>query len=226
MKEPRALNGRGTSALRGKRPAGAGKRTVFIVDNDEPVRRALVDLVESVGLVASAYCTGQAFLAAYRPPMAGCLVLDVRLPGMSGLEILERLAADGAALPTVVITGYAEVSTAVQAMKAGAVDFIEKPFSDQDLLDGIHRALELESQMRLRTRKRNDVAARLAGLTPREREVMSLVVAGTTNRDIAARLSIAAKTVEAHRANVMRKMGAGSLAELVRMALPLDSRAT
>ena len=221
MENAVALDRRGASHSREEGPAGTAKKTVFVVDDDEPVRKSLVDLVESVGLAARAYGSGREFLAAFSPSAPGCLVLDVRLPGMSGLKVLERLTAAGAPLPAIMITAYAEVPTAIQAMKAGAVDFIEKPFINQDLLDRIHRALELDSRTRHRTSKRNDLAARLAGLTPREREVMTLVVGGTTNREIAARLSITEKTVEVHRAKVMKKMGAGSLAELVRMGMEL-----
>ncbi len=196
--------------------------TVFIVDDDEAIRRSLAYLVGSVGLAARVYRSGAEFLAAYPPTVPGCLVLDVRLPGMSGLEVLGRLTATGAILPTIMITGYADVSLAIRAMKAGAVDFVEKPFEDGELLDRIHRAVDHGARLRREENTRKEVAVRLARLTPREREVMDLVVAGATNREIASKLAITEKTVEVHRAKVMKKSGVRNLAELVTMAMISD----
>jgi RNA polymerase sigma factor (sigma-70 family) len=193
--------------------------TVFIVDDDEAMRSSLKWLIESVGMRVETFASAQAFLDAYYPGRAGCLLLDVRMPGMSGLELQAHLVRHELRLPVIIITGHGDVSMAVKAMKAGAVDFIEKPFDDEELLQSIRNALGHEEKQRELRARRADIAARLAELTPREHEVMTMVTDGKSNKEIAAALSVSAKTVEVHRARVMDKMRADSLAELVRMAL-------
>jgi two-component system response regulator FixJ len=193
--------------------------TVFVVDDDAAVRKSLRWLLESVSLPVETFATGQEFLDAFDPDRPGCLVVDVRLPEMSGLELQERLAARGATLPAIVITAHGDVPMAVRAMKGGAIDFLEKPFSDQLLLDRVQQALRLDSQVRQQRERQGQVVARLNLLTPREREVLERVVQGKSNKVMAAELDISTKTVEAVRARLMRKMQADSVADLVRMAL-------
>jgi two-component system, LuxR family, response regulator FixJ len=193
--------------------------TVFVVDDDAAVCDSLRFLIESVGLRVETFASAGAFLAAYEPGTPGCLVLDLRMPGMSGLELQEQMARRGLNLPVIIITAHGDVPAAVRAMRAGAIDFMSKPFSDQALLDRIHQALEKDAQARSERAARDAVAARIALLTPREREVMDLVVSGKANKEIAAVLDLSAKTVETHRARVMDKMQANSVADLVRMAL-------
>jgi len=195
--------------------------TVFVVDDDPAVRDSLRWLLQSVDLAVETFATGEEFLRAYDPARPGCLVLDVRMPGMSGLRLQDELAAHGITLPIIILTGYAEVQTAVRAMKTGAFDFIEKPYSDEQLLDRIHHAIETDRRGREADGLRAEVAARFALLTPREREVMELVTAGKANKVIAAELGLSPKTVEVHRAAVMDKMGADSVAKLVRLELLL-----
>ncbi|MCG6895787.1 MAG: response regulator transcription factor [Thiocapsa sp.] len=193
--------------------------TVFVVDDDQAMRTSLKWLIESTGMSVQTYESADAFLANYYPGRAGCLLLDVRMPGMSGLELQGHLARESYHLPVIIITGHGDVAMAVKAMKAGAVDFIEKPFHDEDLLRSIRRALDFDQKHRSNQAVRAAIAARLAELTPREHEVMAMVTEGKSNKDIAASLGVSAKTVEAHRARVMEKMRADSLAELVRMSL-------
>ncbi len=193
--------------------------TVFVVDDDQAMRTSLQWLIESTGMQVLTYESADAFLSSYYPGRAGCLLLDVRMPGMSGLELQAYLAREGYRLPVIIITGHGDVAMAVKAMKAGAVDFIEKPFHDEDLLRSIRRALEYDQRQRSSRAARADILARLGELTPREHEVMGMVTDGKSNREIAAALGVTPKTVEAHRARVMEKMRAESLAELVRMAL-------
>lgn len=193
--------------------------TVFVVDDDQAMRTSLQWLIESTGMAVRTFASADSFLAAYYPGRAGCLLLDVRMPGMSGLELQSYLAQKGYRLPVIIITGHGDVDMAVKAMKAGAVDFIEKPFHDEDLLRSIRNALELDQRQRVTRASRAEIAARLAELTPREHEVMAMVTDGKSNKEIAATLGVTAKTVEAHRARVMEKMRAESLANLVRMAL-------
>ncbi len=191
--------------------------TVFVVDDDPAVRDSIRWLMESVGLRVETFDRAQDFLDACDVERAGCLVLDVRMPGMSGLEAQSVLAERGITLPVIFITGYGDVSTAVRAMREGAVDFVEKPLNDQVLLDRIQKSIERDAENRRQRALRADIRARLATLTPREREVMELVVAGRPNKAIARTLGVSVKTVEAHRAKVMTKMQAGSVAELVQM---------
>ncbi len=193
--------------------------TVFVVDDDQAMRTSLQWLIESTGMQVQTYASADAFLAAHYPGRAGCLLLDVRMPGMSGLELQAYLTREGYRLPVILITGHGDVAMAVKAMKAGAMDFIEKPFHDEDLLRSIRNALEFDQKHRASRAARAEIVMRLAELTPREHEVMAMVTDGKSNKEIAASLNVSAKTVEAHRARVMEKMRAESLAELVRMAL-------
>ncbi len=193
--------------------------TVFVVDDDQAMRTSLQWLIESTGMQVKTFESADAFLSNYYPGRAGCLLLDVRMPGMSGLELQSYLAREGYQLPVIIITGHGDVGMAVKAMRAGAMDFIEKPFHDEDLLRSIQRALEYDQRQRLSRAARADIQARVADLTPREHEVMGMVTDGKANREIAVALGVTPKTVEAHRARVMEKMRAESLAELVRMVL-------
>ncbi len=193
--------------------------TVFVVDDDPAMRDSLRWLLESVGLAVVTYPTAAEFLGARNPDAAGCLVLDVRMPGMSGLDLQAELVRRGDEIPTIVITGHAEVPMAVRAVKAGALDFIEKPFSDQLLLDRVRQAIDVDRRQREQRARRNEARRRVALLTAREREVMDLVVSGRANKEIAAALGLSPKTVEVHRARVMEKMDVDSLAELIRVAL-------
>ncbi len=196
--------------------------TVFIVDDDQEVRQALALLMESVGLQVETFESGNDFLQQFDPDRPGCMILDVRMPGMSGLELQARLAAEIIHPPVIIITGHGDVPMAVRAVQAGAVDFIEKPFNDQALLDSVHKALELDARKRGRASKLAEIRARLQTLTPREQEVMKLVVAGKRNKVIALELSVSQSTVEAHRARVMEKMEARSLSDLMRMVLAVE----
>lgn len=191
--------------------------TVFIVDDDEAVRDSLSLLLRSVGLPAEAFGSASEFLDSYEPAAGGVLILDVRLPGMSGLELQEQLVSSGADLPVVFITGHGDVPMAVRAMRRGAVDFLQKPFSDQDLLDRVQQALDAQAARRQRTVEQAEIGERISQLTPREHEVMDLVVEGLTNKVIANRLGTSQRTVEVHRASVMRKMKVDSVAQLVHL---------
>lgn len=192
---------------------------VFVVDDDEAMRSSLRWLIESVGMKVETHASADRFLESYYPGRAGCLLLDVRMPGMSGMELQAYLTREQIKIPVIIITGHGDVDMAVRAMKAGAVDFIEKPFNDEALLNSLRTALAYDEKQRQFQARRAPIAARLAELTPREHEVMDMVTDGRSNKDIAAALGVSSKTVEAHRARVMDKMGAESLAELVRMAL-------
>ncbi|MBL8471531.1 MAG: response regulator transcription factor [Rhodocyclaceae bacterium] len=196
--------------------------TVHIVDDEADVREALALLVRSVGLAAASYASAYDFLQRYRPGAAGCAVFDVRMPGMSGLDLQEKLRRDGIALPIIFMTGHGDVPMAVRAMRAGALDFIEKPFNDQEMLDRIQAAIARDAEARDAAADLRQVAARHADLTPREREVMQLIVAGRLNKQIADELGLSTRTVELHRAHLMEKMQADSLSHLVRMALALE----
>ena len=200
--------------------------TVFVVDDDPAMRDSLCWLLQSVELHVETYPSADAFLAAYDAGRPGCLVLDVRMPGMSGLNLQDELRTRHIRLPIIMLSGHAEVPTAVRALKAGAIDFMEKPFSDELLLDRIRQAIDLDREQREAEARRTAVAARYALLTPREREVMELVTAGKANKVIAADLGLSPKTVEVHRAAVMDKMHADSVADLVRMRMALADDAT
>lgn len=195
---------------------------VYVVDDDAALRDSLTWLLESVGLRASVHANAQEFLAGWQAPdNAACLLLDVRMPGMGGLQAQNRLPEFGIEIPVIVITGHGDVPMAVAAMKAGAVDFIEKPFNDQLLLDCVQAALARDRQRRAALARRESVRTRFASLTPREREVMREVVRGHANKDIAESLVVSRKTVEVHRAKVMDKMQAESLSQLIQMAMSL-----
>ena len=193
--------------------------TVFVVDDDEAMRESLTWLIESVGLNVETFSSADEFLKYYYPGRPGCLLLDVRMPGMSGLELQAHLQSQQVTIPVIIITGHGDVPMAVRAMKSGVIDFIEKPFNDEQLLESIRNALSIDDTQRDEQAFKADVASRLAQLTPRESEVMDMVTAGKSNKEIANALGVSAKTVEAHRAKVMEKMEAGSLAELVRLVV-------
>ena len=199
---------------------------VFVVDDDEAVRNSLRLLLRSVGLNATALASAPEFLAKYDPAQPGCLVLDVRMPGMSGLELQQQLNMRGAIIPVIFITGHGDVPMAVESMQHGAFHFLQKPFRDQDLLDCIQRALEKDRLARVELAQKSRIRERLQSLTPREREVLSLVTAGKPNKVMAADLGVSQRTVEIHRARVMEKMAAASLAQLVRMVMDLDAEQT
>ena len=194
---------------------------VFVVDDEPAIRDSLAMLLRSVGLATRTFESAQAFLDAFQPVPNSCLLADVRMPGMSGLELQETLRTRGLKVPVIVLTGHGDIAMAVRAMKAGAADFIEKPYNDQVLIDAVHRALAAsrEPAAAQPAADRAGIEARLATLSPREREVMQLVIEGKPNKVIATRLGLSTRTVEVHRAKVMEKMQAASLAELVRMAL-------
>ena len=198
---------------------------VFIVDDDEAVRGSLRLLLKSVGLVPAALGSAREFLHKYDPAQPGCLVLDVRMPEMSGLELQEQLNVLGAVIPVIFVTGHGDVPMAVEAMQAGAFDFLQKPFRDQDLIDRIQRALEKDRANRAVLNERTLIRQRLESLTPREREVLNMVASGKPNKIMASDLGVSQRTVEIHRARVMEKMGANSLAQLVRMIMDLDAKA-
>jgi two-component system response regulator FixJ len=193
--------------------------TVFVVDDDADLREALGWLFQSAGLRVKSYSTAQEFLTDYKPEEPGCLLLDVRMPGLSGLDLQEELRRRGVPPPIIIMTGHARVPMAVRALKGGAIDFIQKPFSDQSLLERIRQAIDLDRRTRQVRMEAAKFAALLAYLTPREREVMGLVIAGKPNKIIAADLGISPKTVEIHRGRVMEKMQVESVAELVRLDL-------
>jgi len=191
------------------------EQTVFVVDDDAAVRDSIQELVESVGLRAEGYDSALAFLDAFRPKRPGCLVLDVRMAEMSGLVLQERLNELEARIPVIVLTGHGDVPMAVQAMRNGAMDFIQKPYREQALLDSINAALALDIDARRSTGAANDIEQRLSTLTDREREVLGQILSGSTSKEIARELSVSPRTVEAHRKNLLRKLGTGSVKELM-----------
>jgi two-component system response regulator DctR len=200
------------------------RQTVFIVDDDAAVCDSIQELVESVGLRAESFASGQAFLDHYQPERAGCLVLDVRMAEMSGLVLQEKLTAMGAEIPVIIITGHADVPMAVHALKAGAVDFVQKPYRNQLLLDSINNALTLDTIAR-RSRDDTQVHEReLAKLTRREQEVLDKLLAGSISKQIAKELGISTRTVEAHRQNLLRKLGVGSVKELMLHPIAQEKR--
>jgi FixJ family two-component response regulator len=198
------------------------RATIFVVDDDAAVRDAMKLLLRALGQPVESYGSGAEFLDNYREDRPGCLVLDIRMPGMSGLELQQKLNERHSILPIIFITGHGDVPMAVEAMQAGAVDFIQKPFRDQDLIDRINQALEKDGANRAALGERAEIRKRLETLTPREREVLDLVVHGKANKVIAGDLRLSQRTVEIHRARVMEKMQASSLAHLVRMVLEVE----
>ena len=198
---------------------------VFVVDDDEAVRSSTKLLLKSVGLPAVTYPSAQEFLDNYDPLQPGCVVLDVRMPLMSGLELQQLLNIRGAIIPVIFITGHGDIPMAVDAMQHGAFDFLQKPFRDQDLLDRVQKALEKDRINRVQLREKTRIQERRESLTPREREILELMTRGKPNKVMAADLGVSQRTVEIHRARVMEKMGASSLAQLVRMVMDLDQPA-
>jgi FixJ family two-component response regulator len=197
--------------------------TIYIVDDDEGVRNSLRFLLKSVGHVCQTLASATEFLETYQPKQPGCLILDVRMPGMSGLELQQQLNLRGAIIPVIFITGHGDVPMAVEAMQHGASDFLQKPFRDQDLLDRIQRALERDTRNRAALTEHERIRASFDSLTPRERQVLALMTRGKSNKVMAAELRVSQRTVEIHRAHVMDKTGAASLAQLVRMTIDLES---
>ena len=197
------------------------KPTVSVVDDDKALCEGLRWLLESEGLNVQTHTSAEAFLDAYDPDCPGCLVLDVRMGGMSGLELQAKLAEQGLSAPVIILTGHADVPMAVQATKAGAVEFLQKPVDDQVLLDCIQRAIELDAQVRERQAADAGFAARIELLTPRQREVLDLVVAGKANKQIAAGFGVSPRTVEVHRKRIMRKLRVKSSVDLVRNVMAL-----
>jgi RNA polymerase sigma factor (sigma-70 family) len=201
----------------------ATEPTVFLVDDDPEMLKAIARTVASAGWSVQTYLSGEEFLRAYEPTQAGCVVLDVRMPRVSGLRVQATLTARRAHIPVIFITGYGEVAAAVQAMKAGAMDFLEKPFSEQMLLACIERAMAHDAEMRQEQAWRTTFTARLARLTPREREVLDLVLAGRLNKEIALHLAISQRTVELHRHRIMQKLHAESAVDLARQVFLAQS---
>jgi two-component system response regulator FixJ len=198
---------------------------VMVVDDDAGVRNAMRTLLKSVGIQSTLYPSAQEFLGAYQPTQPGCLVLDIRMPGMSGLELQQELNLRGAVIPVIFMSGHGDIPMAVEAMQHGAFDFLQKPFRDQDLLDRIQRAIVKDAEMRKSLGEHTRIQAHLESLTPREREVLDLMTQGKQNKAIAQVLDVSPRTIEIHRARVMEKMGAHSIAELVRMMLDLKQPA-
>jgi RNA polymerase sigma factor (sigma-70 family) len=200
--------------------------TVFVIDDDEAVRSSVKLLLKSVNLPVAVFASAHDFLGRYSQEQPGCLVVDVRMPGMSGLELQQQLNLRGAIIPLIFITGHGDISMAVDAMQHGAFDFLPKPFRDQDLLDRVQLAIKKDADSRRELHQGERIRDCLASLTPREREVLALVTAGKPNKVMAAELGVSQRTVEIHRARVMEKMQAGSLAQLVRMTLDIGPEAT
>jgi RNA polymerase sigma factor (sigma-70 family) len=197
---------------------------VYVVEDDDAVRDSLQMVLESVGYGVTPFANANAFLDRYEPEMAGCLVLDIRMPGMNGMELQRKLNERNSILPIIFVTGHGDVPMAVEAMQQGAVDFVQKPYREQELLEKIERALAMDRENREGLQQRQVIAARLESLTPRERDVLRLMVEGKANKVIAIDLDISQRTVEIHRARVMEKLHANSLAHLVRMVLAADPK--
>jgi two-component system response regulator FixJ len=196
--------------------------TIYVVDDDDGMRRALETLLSTVGYKTAVFSRPSEFLSQFKPETHGCLVLDIRMPEMSGLEVQQQLNRMGSMLPVIFITGHGDVPMAVQAMKEGAFEFIQKPFRDQDLLDRINHALKQDAEYRNNAARRSEVQHRLESLTPREKQVMDFIVDGNANKVIAIDLGLSERTVEIHRAKVMEKMGARSVAHLVKLHMTLS----
>lgn len=196
--------------------------TIYVVDDKESNRELLEGLMMSVGLSVEAYASAQDFLDTLDPTRPGCLLLDVRMPGMSGLELQKVLRARAIKLPVIIVTAHGDTEVAVEAMKAGAFDFVEKPINNQKVLDLVHQALALGARMVEEETRLNEIRGRFERLTPRERDVLAEIVKGEPNKRVAYTLDVSIKTVEFHRARVMEKMEARSLADLIRMTLALD----
>lgn len=198
--------------------------TVFVVDDDEAIRSSLKMLLKSVGRAVVEYASASAYLSAYQFERPGCLLLDIRMPGMSGLELQDELNARGAIVPVIFISGHADVSMAVEAVQHGAFDFLQKPFRDQDLIDRVQAAIGRDADNRKQLRELQGLRQRLESLTAREREVLDLVTRGKANKVMAGDLGVSQRTIEIHRARVMEKMEANSLAQLVRMMIELEGK--
>ena len=194
---------------------------VMVVDDDSGVRNAMRALLKSVGISATLYPSAQEFLGAFDPHQPGCLLLDIRMPGMSGMDLQQELNLRGAVVPVIFMSGHADIPMAVEAMQHGAFDFLQKPFRDQDLLDRIQRAIAKDAERRTALGERSRIKAHLESLTDREREVLQLLTQGKQNKQIAQELGVSPRTIEIHRSRVMEKMDAQSVAELVRMMLDL-----
>ncbi|MGB8326224.1 MAG: response regulator [Steroidobacteraceae bacterium] len=203
-------------------PALQRSPLVYVIDDDDAVRRSIRMLLKSAGLSATAFASAREFLAVFDLEQSGCALVDVRMPGMSGLELQHELNLRGALVPIVFVTGHGDIPMAVKAIQQGACDFLQKPFRDQDLLERVQRALEHDRVNRAESRQIDAIRERLERLTPREREVFDLVTSGRRNKVMATELGVSQRTIEIHRARVMDKLGAASLAQLVRMRLDLD----
>lgn len=200
-----------------------GENKVFVVDDEESVVASMRFVLESEGYEVESFTDPREMLDRGRSPMCGCLITDIRMPGMSGLDMHDRLQATGVSLPTIVVTGHGEVPDAVRAMKAGCIDFIQKPWSNAALLERVRAAMQMDQDQRSVREEQTEVLARFEKLTTRERQVMAGVVEGRLNKQIATELGLSHKTIEVHRAHVMNKMGAASLAVLVRMAIMIEA---
>jgi FixJ family two-component response regulator len=200
------------------------QQTVFVVDDDPAIRKSLQLLIEMAGLPVRTFPSARSFLDAYKPGDSSCLILDIRMPGMNGLDLQQELVQRRFDLPIIVLTGYADVPVAIRALKSGAVEFLEKPVEDDVLLDHVRKALALDAQHRPRRNEHDLVRLRIKQLSPRELQVLRLVVDGLSSKQIGHQLHVSAKTVEAHRLRIMKKMQAESLADLVRVVVGFESR--
>ena len=197
----------------------SGEPTLFVVDDDQAIREALETLLESVGYRVECHASSQSFLDGYHPGRSGCLILDIRMPEMTGLELQGQLERRGIGLPVIIITGHGDVPAAVRALQAGAIDFLQKPFRDEQLLRAVRQALQTDSERRRVQAARARIATRLATLTEREREILEWLCEGKSNKEMAAQLAVSLRTVETHRMALMEKLEAKNLAELIRIAL-------